>query len=77
MLKELLLGIIILISLCIMILSLLMSPHSNSFSGALVGSSDLDLFKVSKERGFRKFTKWAMFICGLLFLTIALIIRLL
>ncbi|AFX74440.1 hypothetical protein MOS_525 [Mesomycoplasma hyorhinis SK76] len=54
-----------------------MSPHSNSFSGALVGSSDLDLFKVSKERGFRKFTKWAMFICGLLFLTIALIIRLL
>ncbi|TRM75991.1 preprotein translocase subunit SecG [Sulfolobus sp. A20-N-F6] len=57
MLKELLLGIIILISLCIMILSLLMSPHSNSFSGALVGSSDLDLFKVSKERGFRKFTK--------------------
>nr|WP_318023895.1 preprotein translocase subunit SecG [Mesomycoplasma flocculare] len=54
-----------------------MSPHSNSFSGALIGSSDLDLFQVSKERGFKKFTKWAMFLLGFIFLALSLVIRLL
>nr|WP_258555882.1 preprotein translocase subunit SecG [Mesomycoplasma hyopneumoniae] len=54
-----------------------MSPHSNSFSGALIGSSDLDLFQISKERGFKKFTKWAMFIAGFIFLVLALVVRLL
>nr|WP_308699283.1 preprotein translocase subunit SecG [Mycoplasma sp. 'Moose RK'] len=58
-------------------ISILMSPHSNSFSGALIGSSDLDLFQVSKERGFKKFTKWSMFIFGFIFLLLSLLIRLL
>ena len=53
------------ISLIIIVISLIMSPDSNSFSGALVGSSDLDLFKVSKERGTKKFIKWAMFVFGI------------
>lgn len=63
------------ISLLIVGLSLFMSPDSNSFSGAIVGSSDLDLFKVSKERGSKKFTKWLMFSLGLSLLLIAIIIR--
>lgn len=46
--------ILIIISFCILFLSLLLAPDSNSFSGALVGSNDLDLFKVSKERGIKK-----------------------
>ncbi|WP_406823213.1 preprotein translocase subunit SecG [Mesomycoplasma hyopneumoniae] len=61
----------------IILISLLMSPHSNSFSGALIGSSDLDLFQISKERGFKKFTKWAMFVVGFIFLVLALVARLL
>lgn len=48
---------LVLIGVCVMIVSLLMSPDSNSFSGALVGSSDLELFKVSKERGIKKIPK--------------------
>ncbi|CAT05356.1 preprotein translocase subunit SecG [Mesomycoplasma conjunctivae] len=75
--KTIILVIILIISVLMIIVSLLMSPHSNSFSGALIGSSDLDLFQVSKERSFKKFTKWTMFVLGILFMIIALLIRLL
>lgn len=52
-----------------------MSPDSNGFSGALVGSNDLDLFKVSKERGFKKFLKYAMVVLGFILLIIVVLIR--
>ncbi|MGZ9413287.1 preprotein translocase subunit SecG [Mycoplasma sp. 480] len=68
--------ILVIISLVIMIVSLLMSPNSNGFSGALVGSSDLDLFKVSKERGLKKVLKWTMFSMGFVLLLVSLVIRL-
>ncbi|WGI36715.1 preprotein translocase subunit SecG [Mesomycoplasma lagogenitalium] len=68
--------ILVLVSLIILVVSLLMSPDSNGFSGALVGSSDLDLFKVSKERGFKKILKWTMFVSGFILLIVALLIRL-
>jgi len=45
------------LSAILIIVSFIMSPESNGFSGALVGSSDLDLFKVSKERGAKKVLK--------------------
>ena len=44
-------AILMIVSFLIIFISLLLAPDSNSFSGALVGSGDLDLFKVSKERG--------------------------
>ncbi|AHH45441.1 preprotein translocase subunit SecG [Mesomycoplasma bovoculi] len=69
--------LLVIIAILMILISFLMSPHSNSFSGALIGSSDLDLFQVSKERGFKKFTKWAMFILGFIFIILALVIRLL
>ncbi|QJG67016.1 preprotein translocase subunit SecG [Mycoplasma phocoenae] len=69
--------IIAIVSIFIIILSFLMSPDSNGFSGALVGSGDLDLFKVSKERGFKKFLKWAMMISGFALLFIAILLRVL
>jgi preprotein translocase subunit SecG len=47
----------VIIAVILIIISILTSGDSNSFSGALVGSSDLDLFKVSKERGNKKFFK--------------------
>lgn len=49
--------ILILISFALIFVSFLLAPDSNSFSGALVGSNDLDLFKVSKERGVKKVLK--------------------
>lgn len=60
--------ILALISVIIVIISLIMAPESNAFSGALVGSSDLELFRSSKELGFRKFLKWMMFILGFILL---------
>lgn len=63
------------ISIIVIIVSMIMSPDSNSFSGAIVGSSDLDLFKVSKERGSKKFLKWLMFSLGFGLMIFALIIR--
>ena len=67
--------ILILISFCILFLSLLLAPDSNSFSGALVGSNDLDLFKVSKERGIKKIIKWSMYTLGILLFVLAIVLR--
>ena len=63
------------IALLIIVVSLIMSPESNSFSGALVGSSDLELFKEKKEIGFKVVIKWTMFILGALLLIGAIIVR--
>ena len=66
--------ILFVISFVIIIVGFLMAPDSNSFSGALVGSSDLELFAQSKERGYKKFLKWAMILLGLtMFITIIVI----
>ncbi|TQC54659.1 preprotein translocase subunit SecG [Mycoplasmopsis cynos] len=43
--------ILVIISFFIIIVSFLMSPDSNGFSGALVGSGDLDLFNAFKNIG--------------------------
>ncbi|WP_027334216.1 preprotein translocase subunit SecG [Mycoplasma elephantis] len=67
--------ILMLISIIIIFVSLIMSPDSNGFSGALVGSGDLELFKFSKERGFKKFIKYFMFSLGILLLILTLIMR--
>ncbi|MBD5788579.1 preprotein translocase, SecG subunit [Mycoplasma synoviae GX11-T] len=66
---------LVLIGVCVMIVSLLMSPDSNSFSGALVGSSDLELFKVSKERGIKKFLKYFMFFLGISLILGAILLK--
>lgn len=63
------------ISFLIILISFIMAPDSNASSGALVGSADLDLFKQSKERGSKKFIKWAMFSAGVALLIVSLIIR--
>ncbi|QBF34781.1 preprotein translocase subunit SecG [Mycoplasmopsis phocirhinis] len=66
---------LIVVAIIIIIVSLIMSPDSNGFSGALVGSGDLELFKTSKERGVKKFMKWTMFAMGILVILLALIIK--
>lgn len=67
--------ILILISFVLIFVSFLLAPDSNSFSGALVGSNDLDLFKVSKERGVKKVLKWSMYSLGTLLFILAIVLR--
>ena len=67
--------ILILISFALIFVSFLLAPDSNSFSGALVGSNDLDLFKVSKERGVKKVLKWSMYSLGTLLFILAIVLR--
>ncbi|MBT1402579.1 preprotein translocase subunit SecG [Mycoplasma bovis] len=65
--------ILVIISVGILVISMLMSPDSNGFSGALVGSGDLELFKTSKERGFKKVLKWSMVFLGLILLILSIV----
>ncbi|MGY5139730.1 preprotein translocase subunit SecG [Mycoplasmopsis gallinarum] len=67
--------LLIIVSIFIIVISLLMSPDSNGFSGALVGSADLELFKTSKERGFKKVLKYSMIIAGFILLLFSIVIR--
>ncbi|VEU61073.1 preprotein translocase subunit SecG [Mycoplasmopsis bovigenitalium] len=67
--------IILVVAVIIIIVSLIMSPDSNGFSGALVGSSDLQLFKTSKERGTKKFLKRAMLSLGVGLIILALLLK--
>ena len=52
-----------------------MGPDSNSFSGAIVGSSDLRLFLQTKEQGWKKFLKWTMIILGIIMFIVTILIR--
>ncbi len=63
------------VAIITIIISFIMAPDSNSFSGALVGSGDLDLFKQNKERGTKKLIKWAMFISGIMILILSVVVR--
>lgn len=75
MIETILMVILLVISVFLIFIGFLMSPDSNSFSGALVGSSDLELFSVSKEKGYKKFLKWSMVISGLLLIIVVIIVR--
>ncbi|MBN0970771.1 preprotein translocase subunit SecG [Mycoplasma phocoeninasale] len=66
---------LMIVSFAIVGISFMMAPDSNSFSGALVGSNDLDLFKVSKERGIKKVLKWSMITLGILLFVLSLSLR--
>ena len=68
-------SILFVISFLMIIIGFLMAPSSNSFSGALVGSSDLKLFSQVKEQGWKKFLKWAMIILGIIMLVTTILVR--
>ncbi len=75
MIATVLMIILLSISVFLIFIGFLMAPDSNSFSGALVGSSDLELFNVSKEKGYKLFLKWSMIISGILLIIIAIVVR--
>ncbi|WP_338822468.1 preprotein translocase subunit SecG [Mycoplasmopsis felifaucium] len=64
--------VMLIIAFVVVVASLMMSPDSNGFSGALVGSGDLELFKTSKERGSKKILKWVMVCSGIILMILAL-----
>ncbi|MBR2022562.1 MAG: preprotein translocase subunit SecG [Mycoplasmataceae bacterium] len=68
-------SILFIISFLIIIVGFLMAPDSNSFSGAIVGSSDLRLFSQTKEQGWKKFLKWTMIILGIIMFIVTILIR--
>lgn len=67
--------ILFIISFLMIIIGFLMAPDSNSFSGALIGSSDLKLFSQTKEKGWKKFLKWSMITLGIMIFIVTIIIR--
>lgn len=68
-------SLLFIISLLMIIVGFLMAPDSNSFSGAIVGSSDLKLFSQPKEQGWKKFLKWSMIILGVIMFVTTILIR--
>ena len=66
---------LIIISISIIIVSLLTSADSKAFSGALVGSSDLDLFSESKARGTKKWLARLLFTLGILLMVSAIFLK--
>ena len=67
--------ILFVIAILTIITSLIMSPDANTFSGALVGSADLELFKEKKERGYKIIIKWVMFSLGISLMIGTIIVR--
>lgn len=75
MVATILMIVLLIVSIFLIFIGFLMSPDSNSFSGALVGSSDLELFNISKEKGYKKFLKWSMIISGLILIFVSVFVR--
>ena len=75
MVVTILMIVLLIVSIFLIFIGFLMSPDSNSFSGALVGSSDLELFNISKEKGYKKFLKWSMIISGLILIFVSIFVR--
>lgn len=67
--------LIIFTSFIIIVVSLLTSGDSKAFSGALVGSSDLDLFSQSKARGTKKWLARLLFSLGILLMVSAILLK--
>ena len=63
------------VAILVIVTSLIMSPDANTFSGALVGSADLELFKDKKERGYKVIIKWVMFFLGISLMIGTVIVR--
>ncbi|MCR8613423.1 MAG: preprotein translocase subunit SecG [Mycoplasma sp.] len=67
--------ILIIISFCIIVTSLLMSPDAVNSMGSIVGSSDLDLFQESKDRGAKIIFKRAMLSFGIVLMIVTVVLK--
>lgn len=67
--------IILIIAIFMVIVSILMSGDSVNNIGSLVGSSDLDLFKNSKDRGSKKWFNLIMLFLGMILIILSVVIK--
>ncbi len=64
---------LLIVSALVIILSLLQSGKSEGFTGAFSGSSSLDLFSNTKERGAEKVISNLTMITGFLFFALVIV----
>ena len=67
--------LLMIVSALIIILSLIQGGKSDGISGAFTGGSSLNLFTNVKERGPEKILSNITTICGILFFTLIIILR--
>ena len=67
--------ILVIISLCLIILTLLQGGKSDGASGAITGSSKMNIFARSKERGSEVIVSRLTLAMGIAFFFVALIVK--
>ncbi|CAM3617818.1 preprotein translocase subunit SecG [Erysipelothrix urinaevulpis] len=65
--------LLLIVSAMLILLSLLQSGKSEGFTGAFSGSSGLDLFSNSKERGAEKVISNLTMVTGILFFVLTIV----
>lgn len=67
--------ILVIISVCLIILTLLQGGKSDGASGAITGSSKMNIFARSKERGSEVIVSRLTLAMGIAFFFVALIVK--
>lgn len=67
--------ILLIVAFFMVAVSIMMSGDSVNNIGSLVGSSDLDLFKHSKDRGSKKWFNLIMLFLGLILIALSIVIK--
>ena len=71
--KNMIKVLLLICSALLIILSLLQSGKSEGFTGAFSGSSSLDLFSNTKERGAERVISNITMVVGILFITLVIV----
>lgn len=67
--------VLVIISVCLIILTLLQGGKSDGASGAITGSSKMNIFARSKERGSEVIVSRLTLVMGIAFFFVALIVK--
>lgn len=67
--------VLVIISICLIILTLLQGGKSDGASGAITGSSKMNIFARSKERGSEVIVSRLTLAMGIAFFFVALIVK--
>ena len=67
--------VLVIISVCLIILTLLQGGKSDGASGAITGSSKMNIFAKSKERGSEVIVSRLTLAMGIAFFFVALIVK--
>lgn len=67
-------SVLLIVSILLILLSLLQGGKSEGFTGAFTGSSGLDLFSNTKERGAEKVISNLTMVVGILYFVLAVLV---